>query len=527
MGKLAKIGLYWRTIRHLKPIQITNRVKRKLLPIKVDISPAPRMRPRDKGTFHYIKRPKSLLNSNEFHFLNRTETLAFPADWNSPSLPKLWLFNLHYFEGLLSGDTPTPLKHHLIEKWIVENPPAKGNGWEPYPNSMRITNWIKWTLSGNRLSPDAVQSLAVQARYLMKTLEYHLLGNHLFANAKALVFAGVFFAGREADKWLEKGLLILKKQVPEQFLDDGAHFELSTTYHALLCEDLFDIIQIMQHARKDIPNVWIVTAQKALEWLHLMTRPDGFPPLFNDAAYGITPSLWEMSLYGKKIGLKPPPPLQDGMHDLPTSGYFRFEGDDYSFFGDAGAIGPDYIPGHAHCDMLSFELFAHDQPVIVDTGTSTYEIGVRRHLERSTAAHNTVHVGEREQSEIWGGFRVGRRAHMMNRHIDKHSAELAMKGPWYTHRRDIFFRDTEITLKDTVSGRRRDEICIARFHFHPDITVKLQDNNISSGPISLKIKGAKKITINDYSYAPEFNKLVSAKVIEITFDSRLETQIIL
>jgi hypothetical protein len=54
-------------------------------------------------------------------------------------------------------------------------------------------------------SAECVHSLAVQARHLSRRLEYHLLGNHLFANAKALVFAGLFFQGDEADAWLADG----------------------------------------------------------------------------------------------------------------------------------------------------------------------------------------------------------------------------------------------------------------------------------------------------------------------------------
>jgi len=45
-------------------------------------------------------------------------------------------------------------------------------------------------------SSGMLESLAIQAGYLRKRLEIHLLGNHLLANAKALVFAGLFFRGR-------------------------------------------------------------------------------------------------------------------------------------------------------------------------------------------------------------------------------------------------------------------------------------------------------------------------------------------
>ena len=105
-------------------------------------------------------------------------------------------------------------------------------------------NWNKFALSGNELSDAARDSLAIQARWLRKRLEWHLLGNHLFANAKALVFVGLFFCGEEADGWLRTGTQILRKQIPEQILADGAQFELSPMYHALALEDVLDLVNI-------------------------------------------------------------------------------------------------------------------------------------------------------------------------------------------------------------------------------------------------------------------------------------------
>jgi hypothetical protein len=43
----------------------------------------------------------------------------------------------------------------------------------------------------------------MQVRFLRKRLEVHLLGNHLFANAKALVFAGLYFSGDEAEESID------------------------------------------------------------------------------------------------------------------------------------------------------------------------------------------------------------------------------------------------------------------------------------------------------------------------------------
>src|SRR5262249_39544867 len=146
-------------------------------------------------------------------------------------------------------------------RWIEENRVGQGNGWEPYPLSLRIVNWIKWALAGNELGVVAVQSLAVQTHYLVRRLEWHLLGNHLFANAKALIFAGVFFRGSEADSWRSKGLNILARQLPEQLLADGGHFELSPLYHSRIQEDLLDLVNLA----RTYPNV--LSGQAVETWI--------------------------------------------------------------------------------------------------------------------------------------------------------------------------------------------------------------------------------------------------------------------
>ncbi|MCF6216950.1 MAG: heparinase II/III family protein [Emcibacter sp.] len=521
----SKFWLYVRTLSYLKPIQIANRIKRKIFPAKVNVSPAPFVRPLDGVRFYYIRRPKSLLGNNSFLFLNKKEKLLFPTGWNDEKLPKLWLYNLHYFEGLLHDGTSQKIKNNFIAQWIAENPPGYGNGWEPYPISLRISNWIKWSLSGNKLTEDAIYCLSVQVRFLLDTIEYHLLGNHLLANAKALIMAGLFFEGDEAKEWYESGFEILSEQMPEQFLEDGAHFELSTTYHALLTEDIFDIIQMMQIAGKKIPQKWINVAEKALEWLRIMTRPDGLPPLFNDAAYGIAPSLSEMDIYASKIGLKTSLGKIQGMSSLNESGYFRFETECYSLFGDFGPIGPSYIPGHGHCDMGNFELFAHGAPIIVDTGTSTYDVCSRRQYERSTAAHNTVQIGTHEQSEIWGAFRVGRRAKILDRIIK--NDQVFVRYLTYkkaVHERFFSFTDKLITIIDEVSSG---QLTIASFHLHPDVKMSSEKNIVKINGLVIEFEGANKVVIEDNQYAPEFNKLLPIKVIRVTFLIKLTTKITL
>src|SRR5690606_4780416 len=83
-------------------------------------------------------------------------------------------------------------------------------------------------------------------------------------------------------------------------------------------------------------------------------------------------------------------------------------------------VGPDYLPGHAHADTLSFELSLFGQRVLVNSGTSCYGHGSERIRQRGTTAHNTVVVDGADSSEVWSGFRVARRARAINPEVHDH-----------------------------------------------------------------------------------------------------------
>jgi uncharacterized heparinase superfamily protein len=257
----------------------------------------------------------------------------------------------------------------LIQTWIDDNPPGQGVGWAPYPTSLRIVNWIKWQLSGQTLGPEALHSLAIQARWLRSRLEIHLLGNHLFANAKALVFAGLYFSGPDAARWLEKGLAILDQELPEQILADGGHFELSPMYHCIILEVLLDLINLHdvyadEYSANDNDFAGIVgtrvagwrsTVLKMHRWLNTMCHPDNKISFFNDATFDVAPNPDELNAYAKRLGLQPAVESLRGVTRLPASGFTRLQNETAVVLVDAGKIGADYIPGHAHADTLSFE----------------------------------------------------------------------------------------------------------------------------------------------------------------------------
>lgn len=402
-----------------------------------------------------------------FRFLNRVGELTGSDPWKATGHDKLWVYNLHYFDDLNAVEAPARADWHrsLIARWIAENAPGTGSGWEPYPTSLRIVNWIKWALAGNRVDPEWLSSLAIQSRWLADRVEWHLLGNHLLANAKALIFAGAFFEGPEAEQWLAAGLSILSRQIPEQILPDGGHFERSPMYHAIILEDMLDLLNLQAVYCGVVPDsakgVWLDAAQRMRRWLAAMCHPDGEIAFFNDATLGIAPKPADIEAYASRLGLPAVPSDDRRVIHLADSGFVRLSWDDCTVMIDAGSIGPSYLPGHAHAETLSFELSIHRERIIVNSGTSQYGSGAGRQQERGTAAHNTVVVDDRNSSEVWGGFRVGRRARVHDLTIRQSPDAIIVSCchdgyAWLPgkpiHHREWLLRDGMLQINDRVAG---------------------------------------------------------------------------
>jgi uncharacterized heparinase superfamily protein len=480
---LATALRYWETVRWLKPVQLYGRVWFRLARPKVDQSPAPSRRAQSAALIAPALRRPSLIGARRFRFLNIEAELE-EIGWDGPGQEKLWRYNQHYFEDLTAYDAARRHTWHrdLIADWVEHNSPGHGTGWEPYPLSLRIVNWIKWALAGGTLTDHHTDSLATQIRYLYKRLERHLLGNHLFVNAKALIFAGLFFESPEAENWRRLGFGVLKTEFDEQILPDGGQFELSPMYHALALEDVLDLVNIsrtFQSALSAIERSQAVKWKEAVTgmraWLATMSHPDGDISFFNDAAFGIAPHRDELEAYAQRLGLENNDPLAP-LTWPKESGYARLQTEDAVLLCDIGKIGPDYLPGHSHADTLSFELSLFGRRAFVNSGTSVYGMSEERLRQRGTPAHNTVTVAGRNSSDVWSGFRVGARARPIEARVFQDGERLIAVGAHDgyhalpgrpTHKRIWTLRPHSLEVSDEVRpGAHPAE---ARFYLHPDV----------------------------------------------------------
>jgi len=490
------------------------------------------------------KRIKSLVNETNFSFLGSQENYI-ELGWKSKTKEILWLYNLHYFDYLNSHDSNQrkPFHKDIISHWIENNNDLSGIGFHPYPTSLRIVNWIKWDLSTNQATEDMIASISKQSRWLSKNIEWHILGNHLFTNAKALIFAGIYLKGPEAEIWFKKGIKIVKKEINNQILQDGGNFELSPMYHSIFYEDILDLINIFRtypkKATHEMNNSLEICAKKMGFWLDTMLHPDDEISFFNDAAFNIAPSPAELKKYTHRLGLKS---LQSKKRvdfnyiHLADSGYIKINSTDLSAILDCAKIGPDHLPSHAHADTLSFELSLFQKRLIVNGGTSKYGDDYKRNLERSTSSHSTVEINNRSSSKVWGGFRVANRAYPFDLQINesKNSIFVGCSHNGYSnlrnkliHRREWDFKINSFKVKDIIFGKYNN--AISRFIIHPDWKIKLVSNHLAEISLSpdkiINFESENIITKLSFTkFSPEFGKSYNANTIEIKIP-RKENQV--
>jgi len=507
------------TVKYLKPIQIYYRLYyfvrvrlRKLSGFKYPLSI-----PSNSVTLTLQPSITSYasLNDRTFVFLNLSHTFENSIDWNFSKYGKLWTYNLTYFDYLQQEDISKEDALSLFKDFIIHTESHK-DALEPFPISLRGINWVKF-LSIHSIKEKSIDdNLYAQYNILMDTLEYHLLGNHLLENGFSLLFGAYYF---KDDKFYSKAKEILTNELTEQILDDGAHFELSPMYHQIMLFRLLDCINLVKnnsYKNSDLLSFFEAKAEVMVGWLNVMTFTDGNIPLFNDSAYSIAPTTEQINRYATELK------INSKVTKLSTSGYRKYQNSRYEVVTDIGHIGPDYIPGHAHADTFSFELYLNGNPFIVDSGLSTYETNARRTDERSTAAHNTVEIDNLNQSEVWGGFRVANRAYVTILHENSNNIKAVHDGYQKRlnalHEREFIFEDDSIKIIDKIISDNKYK-ALLRLHFHPKIDESMIKKHI--------ILDNSEYTIKDYQYSPEFNTQINAKVLEISFTKKLVIRIVL
>jgi len=543
----ASLSTWLHTLRFLRREQIAGQLRQRLRArlerparfLAREVPPDPGCRWRPVAAFAPPgpqRNPAAALARGRFSFVGREEDLGFPPAWSHPELPRLWQYHLHYFEWLWA--LPLAEARAVVRDWIAQHGLARGRvGWEPYPTSLRLSSWCAFFFGRHReeLAADAAfraglwASIYRQAEWLRGHLETHLLGNHLLENAAALALCGACFGGGAAREWLRTGCELLSRELPEQILEDGGHFERSPMYHGRAVAVLTALQNAGEPALRGLVEAPLERAVLAASRL---CHPDGEIALLNDSAFGAAADPAALCAGWARVAGRPapePPGLsRPEVFALPRTGYYGARTPEGHYLVcDAAPIGPDYLPGHAHGDLFSFELSLSGHRVIRDSGVHGYEEDELRRYCRSTRAHNTVEIEGADQGEFWSVFRVGRRGRPRGvafeetgdgfRLAGRHDGYERLPGRPRHRRAFAWHHRGALLVRDEVQAGRPVRAA-SRLHLHPGCEVVAQDERSArlrhpGGEVAIAFAGPGRLGLEDSWYCPEFGQALPGQAL--------------
>ena len=518
-----RLVLFFDTLKHLKFKQVFYQCYYRIINLKRNSS----LIPTNVGEFILQPFPQknSTLKINnglyDFTFLNQKKSFSKKdIDFGFKGFGLLWTYNLNYFEFLLQKDISKKEGIALLYSFYKDKRNSILN--DPYPISLRIINGIKFNLSHTIKDDFINKNLRADLDILNKKIEYHIMANHLLENAFALFVGAYYF---DDHKKLNKARCLLEEQLEEQLLKDGMHYERSIMYHNIILERLLDTINLIDANHRD--PILEVLKSSAVKMTGFLKNWETFnqTPMMQDATNGIASAREEILSYAQRLLGKSYPKNSSRLSD---SNYRILTLDSLQVVANIGEISPSYQPGHAHADELNFELYYKGNPLIVDTGISTYEKNSRRQLERSTKSHNCVTINNEDSSEVWGGFRVAKRA-SVNFKESENTLSASMKTVKGKQIKRAWNKvDNEFVIHDSVSkfNPAKDQV-IGKLHFHPEVSIEVIDSSslLLNNEVRI-ISSSAPFSKKRYQYCMGFNNQVESTCVEYQIDNNHRQNII-
>ncbi len=496
-GLATRIGQVLRTLPHIPPQQALaqlGHMLRGLKPPRDLPGPVPALAV-ETTRVAYPPAPvhARLSPGSTLELLNRRLDVSRGFDWDHRGRGPLFAYHLHQHDYLRrpgprgggleidAKDAPRARAEVMLD-WVARH--AFGTGWDPHPISVRVFGWARLLTTEGALELDDAEaaalraSLARQIDALDRNIETRLQANHLLSNLMGVVLGGLLLDGAAAAGWRGRAGW-LEQELGRQVHVDGAHEERSPMYHALLLENVLDLVHVHRlsaHALPDsLAHALVEAASRMLGALDVWTHRDGEIALFSDSAFGIAQPPAELHRYASDLGLSTSPQARPGV--LEQGGYVRLDAGGWTAIVSVAGPSPPHQPGHAHCDALALELALGSERVVTDTGVYEYVAGERRQTARATRSHATLEVEGHEQAEIWAPHRIGGRPKVsLDAVTPNHRCEARCAGwatPGLAHVRHVDVESEVVAVIARVEGGAKPARVRAAWPLAPGIDVEL------------------------------------------------------
>ncbi|MCI0707115.1 MAG: heparinase II/III family protein [Ignavibacteriae bacterium] len=527
-----------------------------------------------------------LAAAGELDLLDLTYHSDVKVPWELSRFHQVWWLGKAYW--LTRNEQYAEKFRDLVNDWIDQNPIGKGVNWViAMEVSIRACNWIAgyyFFCESKTCSSDfwikLLKSLYTHGLFIRNNLEYsRKSGNHFLSNLVGLVFLGVLFSDtRFGKEWLHVGVQSLTNELPCQVTPDGVDYEKSTSYQQLVLEFFTAATILCQRNKIRFSESYMKQLESMFEYVQHYTRPDGSIPLVGDADDGrlfrfsmndnindhrhmlsvgavlfnrsdfkhaagkfSQDALWYFGGEGfEKYQLLREEPRPLASQAFPHGGFYVMRGVNAHVFIDAGDIGMNGRGGHGHNDTFSFELWVEGRPFIVDSGTYAYTFDVEaRQAFRSTRAHNTIMIDDREIAEFAGLWSIKEDLTSPKVLQWKTSGEsdileaehygYARLSQPVTHRRKYEFdkQRTSLAITDTLSGTGTHVLQMG-LHLHPEVAIEQTQGKqftISSEKVRLRIELSENAHVVDSYYSPSYGMRIPNKAIQVRVSAQLPVNI--
>lgn len=464
----------------------------------------------------------------------------------------------------------------VILRWFTENPPDKGINWAvPMEVAIRGINLVlyyhvfeSFLRHDEKFRKVLVGAVTAHGEYLWKErwAEFGpVRGNHYNSDMLGLMVLGAFLG---VERWFKHGRDALEREMEVQVWDDGVSWEVSTNYHRLNTEIFTIAAVVASKAGNPFPEWWLKKLHRMHLFLAWMTKPNGLAPLIgdNDSGRIINPELNRDSrdfrdvidvgavlfrdgrlklreragqllgiLLGrkgletfKKIGQKP----IEGAAHFETSGYVVVKGGQFYFITRCGPMGMKGTGGHAHNDILSFELYDSGD-VVVDPGMPCYtSCPEKRNFYRSTAMHNTVMVDGIEQNKITNElFKLFEEVRGTHIRVRRDRDTTVVEGEYKLHRAGIVHKRSfrirpstgEVRIEDVVLGSGTHAVQL--FFITPHRPELVKSNRVKVGNHVITYPNGWEALVEKTAISPAYGKEAPAHRISITKSSELPVKV--
>lgn len=417
-----------------------------------------------------------------------------------------------------------------IDTWIDTNAFGMGIHWcSSLEVSLRLISWavvhsLLVLRDGGRGLFDAVKdsqrlgnSIYQQAWFVRYFLSrYSSANNHLIGELSGLwVSTQVFDLGNKGREWGKFAQEELEREAEMQVYKDGVNKEQAFYYHLWVLEYFLFVWMVGGRSGMEFSEHFFYRMLLMANFLRDVRPDGGEPPQFGDADDGFVvrfEPIWPDTPFGdlldtldcvfshaEAIGQKAfwyramnrtqkvecPVAAWNRRYPViyPDGGYTVLGGAGCHVVFDAGLLGYLGIAAHGHADALSFCLAVDGYWWLVDPGTYAYHSAPEwRSYFRGTAAHNTVRIGQRDQSKIAGPFMWSKKATAWIEKFEEDAgvqiASACHDGYQHigvTHSRTLKFSPvcTQLELVDLLNVVDHQAVVAEiYYHFAPEVDIK-------------------------------------------------------